>query len=127
MNPATLSSYGVVVALVSMLLGVITQAANTGKLFGKFTVSPQAMVYLLIVAPFLGGVSASLLQAGALSAASAFYAVIAGVEAVVAGAAPGLAVHAAIHAHLTVPGIAAALRKPASNDNAAAAQPGKAA
>lgn len=127
MNPAVMSSYSVVVTLIALLLGVITQVINTGKLFGQFQVPAQAMVWLLIVAPFLGGVSASLLQAGLLSSATAFSAVIAGITAVVAGSSPGIAVHLAIHAHITVPGIVAALRKPASNDNAAAAQPPKAA
>lgn len=122
----TLTPYTVTVVLITLLVAVLTQVANSGKLLGKFTVSPTAMVWLLMVLPFLAAAGTTLQAAGTLTSVSVFNAVVAGIVAVVSGATPGLAVHAALHAHLVVPKLAASFRKPPSNNNAQAA-PAKAA
>ncbi|MDE2022201.1 MAG: hypothetical protein KGI71_04825 [Patescibacteria group bacterium] len=117
MNPATLSTFSIVVPLLSLVIGVGTQAIQTGKLLGQFQLSTAAMMVLTLALPFVGGVSASLTSAGVLTTASVFYAVVAGVLDVVAGSVPGLAVHA----HFVVPAKMAALRAlcAAKTDNAA--------
>ena len=123
MTPLTdLSPYSLVVLLITLSLGVLHQLQATGKLFGQWAVPPQVVAYGLFVAPFVAGVGASLAASGALTALSAVNALVAGIEAVIAGAAPGVAVSLAMHAHVTVPKMAAALRKSPSNDNAATTQ-----
>jgi hypothetical protein len=117
-----LSPYSLVVLLISLTLGVLHQLQATGKLFGQWDVPPKAVAYVLFVLPFVAGVGTSLTSAGALTALSVVNALVAGIEAVVAGAAPGVAVSLGMHAHVTVPKMMAALRKPASNDNAAPTQ-----
>lgn len=117
----SLTPYSVTVVVLSLVVGVITQAINTGKVAGQFQVPASWMVVLGIVAPFLGALTTTLVQAGALSSVSVFDAIVAGILAVTAGAAPGVAVHLALHAHLNVPRLAASFRKPPCNDNTQAA------
>lgn len=88
-----LSTGIVVVTLLSLLAGVVTQAQQSGKFFGQFAIPSPAMVVLTLVAPFLGG-SLAYLQSVSFSGNAIFFAVVAGVSAVLAASAPGLAVHA---------------------------------
>ena len=125
-----LSGYSLLVVLATLIVGILTTAVNTGKIAGQFTVSPQALVWLHFILPMLAGFGTSLQQAGSLTTLTILNAIITGIYAIIGGASPGLVVSAAIHAHFAVPAnvalLRAALRKPPSNDNSAAA-PGKAA
>jgi hypothetical protein len=127
MNPTTLSAFSVTVTVLSLLVGILTQAVQSGKVFGQFAIPTSAMVWLTLVLPLLGGVVASLTTSGTLTTASIFYAVVQGVGDALVGATPGLAVHA----HFVVPAKLASLRalrgKPAANTNTVATEPPKAA
>ena len=127
-----LSGYSLLVVLVTLIVGILTTAVNTGKIAGQFTVSPQVLVWLHFILPMLAGFGTSLQQAGSLTTLTVLNAVITGIYAVIGGASPGLVVSAAVHAHFSVPANVAllrvALRKAPANTNAtAAAEPPKAA
>ena len=126
-----LSGYSLLVVLITLIVGVITTTINSGKVLGQFTVSAQMLVWLHFILPMIAGFGTSLQQAGTLTTLTVLNAVITGIYAVIGGASPGLVVSAAVHAHFTVPGnvaaLRAALRKPAANTNAVAAEPPKAA
>lgn len=100
-----LSTGVIVVTLLSLLAGIVTQAQQSGKLFGQFTIPASAMIVVTIAAPFLGGALAYL-QSVAFSTTALYFAAVAGVTAVLAASAPGVAVHA----HFVVPDKMAAIR-----------------
>jgi hypothetical protein len=102
----TLSPSLAIVTVISLLLGVATQIIQSGKL-------PKPWLpYATLGLTFLGGVGGYLngLSTIVLNGATAFYAVAAGITALLAGAAPGIAVHA----HIVVPAQAMAVRKTAA-------------
>lgn len=113
----TMTPLSLLVTMITLLIGVITQAINTGKVL-KWTVPASWMAWLTIVGPFLAGVSTSLGQAKDLSVGVMVNALLNGLIAVSGGAAPGVTVHLAMLAHYHVPRTVAMLRK-AANDNAA--------
>lgn len=126
MNLANLSGYSLTVVLITLLVGIITQAINSGKILGQFQVPPKVMVWITFILPMLAGFGTSLQQSGKLSVLTAINALIAGLYAVIGGTAPGFVVHAALHSHFNVPKLVAAFRAKPSNDNGNAA-PSKAA
>jgi hypothetical protein len=106
--PPTLTTATAVVTILSLLLGFLTQAIQNGKIFGQI-VTPKAWLPGLTIAwSFLSAFVAYLtsLQPFVLSATTIFYAVVAGIISMTAGAAPGMAVHA----HYVVPGQRIAMR-----------------
>jgi|ERR1700679_33557 len=109
-----LSTPVAVVMVLSLLLGVLTQAVQTGAVFGTFITPKAWLPALTIAATFLGGMVAyfSGLSPVVLDANSVFYAVAAGVSALLAGSVPGMAVHA----HYTVPRQVMAWRAAAAID-----------
>jgi hypothetical protein len=120
MNALTdLSPYSLVVLLITLTLAVLHQIQATGKLLGQWNVPPTVVAYALFVGPFVAGIGASLGDAKEFSTLSALNALIAGVRAVVIGAAPGVAVSLGMQAHVTVPQKMMAMR--AANTNAVAA------
>lgn len=106
--PPTLSTPVAVVMILSLLLGCINQIVQTGGLFGQITPPKAWLPEFTIAASFLGGVVAyfSGLSPLVLDASSIFYAVAAGVTALLTSSAPAIAVHA----HYVVPSQARALR-----------------
>ena len=92
----------------SVLLGILTQMVQTGSILGIKTVPKTWLPGLTLVATGFGGFLAYLTSQSplALNAATWFYATMAGLTALLAGAAPGIAVQA----HVVVPGHVLALR-----------------
>ncbi len=52
----------IIIALIGILLGYITQAVNTGSLFGQVTVPKPWLPYLTLAASFLGASVTSIMQ-----------------------------------------------------------------
>lgn len=121
-----LTPYAVLVTVLTLALGALTTAKNTSTFLGK-PIPANVMVWLLLVLPFVAGVTTTFVQAGSLTAVSAFNAIVAGLVAVTAGATPGAVVHLALHAHLQVPRIAASFRGPPPPSGNATTGPAKAA
>lgn len=114
MNPV-LSTPVVVVTILSLVLGFVTQGIQSGSILGVATVPKPWLPFLTIFATFLGGVVSYLTGLGSsaqLNSSTVFFAVVTGLTDLLAGSAPGLA----IHAHVVVPAKLRALR--AANDNA---------
>jgi hypothetical protein len=126
----TITPLSLAVMLVTMLLGIVHQAINTGKIV-KWQVPASWTAWLVIIGPFLAGVSASLASATAFSVDVAVNALINGLETVCSGAVPGVTVHLAVHAHYNVPKMITDMRNKArslrANDNASAEAGNKAA
>jgi hypothetical protein len=99
--PPTLSTPVAVVMILSLLLGGLTQVIQTGALFGSIVTPKAWLPALTIAATFLGGVVSYFggLSPVVLTGSSVFYAVVAGVSALLSSTVPALA----IHAHVTVP------------------------
>jgi hypothetical protein len=110
--PPTLSTPVAVVMILSLLLGALTQIIQTGSLFGTIFPPKAWLPDFTMAATFLGGVVAyfSGLSPVVINASSVFYAVAAGITALLAGSAPGIAVHS----HVVVPAQFKALRAKAS-------------
>ena len=106
--PPTLSAPVAVVMILSLVLGVLTQAIQTGTIFGSIVTPKAWLPALTIAATFLGGVVAYFggLSPVVLNGTTLFYAVAAGVAALLSGTVPGMVVHA----HFTVPRQIAAWR-----------------
>lgn len=101
----------IVVTVLSLVLGLVTQMVQTGSFLGIKTTPTTWLPYLTLAATFLGGVVTSLAGAAAINAAAVFAAVVAGIQSLLAGAAPGVA-H---FAHVTVPAqIRASRQQPAT-------------
>lgn len=107
----TLTPSMIVVTVLSLVLGLVTQMVQTGSFLGIKTTPQTWLPYLTLAATFLGGVVTSLAGAAAINAAAVFAAVVAGIQSLLAGAAPGVA-H---FAHVTVPAqIRASRQQPAA-------------
>lgn len=105
--PPTLSTPFAVMTILSLVLGALTQAVQTGSVAGFMT--PKSWLpWLTIATSFLGGAVGYLsgLSPLVLDGASIFYAVAAGVTALLSGTIPGIVVHA----HFTIPRQIAAWR-----------------
>lgn len=100
-----LSASTVVPVVLSLVLGIVTQAINSSKLFGQFTLSAKWTALLTLILPFLAGFTGVVLAQG-VTAVALFNALIAGLYNLLVGAAPGLAVHA----HFVVPSKMAEMR-----------------
>src|ERR1700730_15078983 len=97
----TLTTPTVVVTILSLLLGLGTSLIQTGSIFG-IKVDPKTWLpWVTMATTFIGGVLAYLKGQSplVLSDAVIFYSVIAGLTALMASSAPGLA----MHAHIVVP------------------------
>lgn len=102
----TLTPSMIVVTVLSLVLGIITQMIQTGSFLGIKTTPTTWLPYLTLAATFLGGVVTSLAGAASITAAAVFTAVVAGIQSLLAGAAPGVA-H---FAHVVVPQHVMAMR-----------------
>lgn len=92
MTPVTLPV--AIVIVLSLVMGVITQGVQSGNLFGWIVVPKAWLPPLTTAGTFLAGVLAYLqgLPSGwAFSGSILFYAAVAGITALLAGAAPGIA------------------------------------
>jgi hypothetical protein len=106
--PPTLSTPVAVVMILSLILGILTQAVQTGAVFGQFLTPKPWLPWLTIAMTFLGGVVAYFqsLSPVVIDASTIFYALAMGVSALLASSAPAVVVHA----HFTVPRQIAAWR-----------------
>lgn len=107
--PPTLSVSIAVAMSLSLLLGILTNAYQSGSLFGQITVPKTWLPDLTLAATFLSGVVGYLNGLGsnfALTVAVVFYAVAAGIVSLISGAAPGIA----RFAHHVAPGAIRAAR-----------------
>jgi hypothetical protein len=104
--PLELSTLTAVTTILNLLVGALTQAQQSGKILGQWSIPPGWMVAVGIVLPLASGIGAYLGTASAVNATTIFYAVAAGVTDLLASSASGVAVHA----HLVVPAKMAALR-----------------
>ena len=97
-----------IVTVLSVVLGFVTQAVQSGSFLGIATLPKTWLPDVTLFGTFLGGVVAYLAGLGSfvLSGAVVYYAVMAGLTSLLAGAAPGLAQHA----HVVVPSALKALR-----------------
>ena len=93
MNLPALTASTIVALLLPLLLGVINQLVQGGKLFGQWSIAVQWMPILTVFGSFLTGVIAYFQSvAWAITAATLVYAVGAGIASLVVGSAPGVAV-----------------------------------
>lgn len=118
MTPVTLPV--AIVIILSLVMGVITQGVQSGSIFGIATVPKAWLPPLTTVGTFLGGVLAylqGLPGSWAFSGSILFYAAVAGITALLAGAAPGIAGFA----HHVVPGQVKAAKQTAKMAAIAAA------
>ena len=104
--PLELSTLTAVTTVLNLLVGALTQAQQSGKILGQWSIPAGWMVAVGIVLPLVSGIGAYLGTASAINATTIFYAVAAGVTDLLASSASGVAVHA----HLVVPAKMAALR-----------------
>lgn len=109
---AALTPFTVTVALLTLLVSGLTSIKNAGEVLGK-PLSPTATTLLTIVAPFFTQATGVLVQAGSLSTLSLFNALVVGAGTVIVGVTTPFA----YHAHVTLPKLAAAMRRPPANDN----------
>lgn len=92
----TLSVAAIVVTVLSFLVGVTNQLAQTGKLFNQWTVPTKAGPYIVIIGSFLGGAYAYLQQQPSplvINKETIFYACAAGVGMLLIASAPGQVTH----------------------------------
>lgn len=94
-----------IVTVLSVILGFVTQAVQSGSILGIVVLPKPWLPEVTLFGSFLGGAVAYLggLGSFALSGSVVYYAVMAGLTALLAGAAPGLA----RHAHSVVPAMMA--------------------
>ena len=107
--PSPVTPAVAIVTILSVVLGFVTQGIQSGSFLGVATVPKSWLPDLTLFGTFLGGVVAYVSGLGAnfiVSGSVAYYAVMAGLTALLAGAAPGLAQHA----HVVVPNALKALR-----------------
>jgi hypothetical protein len=109
-----MSTTSVWISIASILAGFITQAVNTGSLFGMVTVPKAWLPYLSLIGTFVAGVVGSLMSTGAITSASLGPAILAGFMAL-AGTTVGVTVHQHLKAHL-------GKQTPPANDNAKKAE-----
>lgn len=99
-----MTTAAIVVAIVSVLAGLLTQVVQSGgSIFGKQIVSPAWLPELVALSTFVGGASAQLAsEPDPLSTAGVEQALLAGLLALTSGAAPGIArfAHAVVPAHV---------------------------
>lgn len=115
----TLSLPVAVVTILSLVLGYLTQAIQSGSFLGIKTVPKTWLPPLTIASTLLGGFVAYLKGQSPLDldGPTLFYATVAGLTALLAGSAPSLA----MHAHATMPAARFAMRQSApANANAVA-------
>lgn len=119
--PPTLSTPVAVVMILSLVLGCVNQIVQTGSLFGQVIVPKAWLPDFTIAASFLGGVVAYFggLSPLVLNESSIFYAVAAGVTALLASSVPAIAVHA----HYVIPSQMRAMHAALKAKNAVTAPP----
>jgi hypothetical protein len=94
-NPPPVNAPIVVTFLVSLLLGVLNSAIQTGKILTQWAFPAAWSPYFLMGATFLGGVSSYIgsLNPFVLNGSTIFYMVAAGMTMLVTGLTPGVMVH----------------------------------
>jgi hypothetical protein len=93
---APLTTLGVLVTVVSLVVGFVNQAVNQGSILGIVTTPKAWLPYLTILATFFMGAGASLSQAAGVSGSSILAAVLAGFSSLVFGAG-GIALAHGVH------------------------------
>jgi hypothetical protein len=95
--PPTLTPPVALVLVLSLVIGTLTQMIQTGSVFG-LVVTPKAWLPgLTVLVTFLGGVYAYFAGLGAafaINGTTLVYGISAGIASLIAGSAPGMAVHA---------------------------------
>jgi uncharacterized membrane protein len=106
--PPTLSTPVAVVMILSLLLGAANQIIQTGALFGAIIPPKAWMPEFVITATFLGGIVGYFtgLSPVVVNASTVFYAVAAGVSALLTSSTPALV----MHAHYVLPAQYKAMR-----------------
>jgi hypothetical protein len=109
-----MSTLSIWITILSIVAGFVSQAVNTGSLFGQVTVPKAWIPYASLLGTFIAGVSGSLVNAGSITSATVGNAVLAGFAAL-AGTTVGVTVHQHLKAHL-------GKQTPPANDNAKKAE-----
>ena len=87
-----MSTFQIVVTILSFVAGLVSQAVNTGSIFGIVTVPKAWLSYVAVFGTFLAGAAASLTQAGSVTGATVLSAFLAGLMAL-GGSMAGVTVH----------------------------------
>jgi hypothetical protein len=90
-----MSTYTVIVAILGILIGFITQAIQTGSFLSIITIPTTWLPYFSIALTFVGAFSHSLINAGSLTTTTLFNALVAALTALA-----GLTVGVTVHQHL---------------------------
>jgi hypothetical protein len=90
-----MSNMSIWISLGSLIVGFITQAVNTGSLFGVVTVPQKWLPYASLLGTFLAGFIASIGSAASVTSTTLTQAVMAGLMALT-----GTAVGVTCHQHL---------------------------
>jgi len=88
-----LSTLVVVVTLLSLAVGVVNVAVQTGKVLNQWPLPQKALPYFVTLGSFLAGAYTVLAVAPRLDAAAIFFAVVAGVQQLLVAASPGITAH----------------------------------
>ena len=94
----TLSTTTIIIALLSVLAGYVTQAINTGSFLGTVTVPKRWLPYLTLLGTFLAAAVAAIVQAPVQNGAAWFNALFAGLMALT-GHAAGATARQSLDAH----------------------------
>lgn len=90
-----MSTTTIIISLLSVLVGYVAQAVNTGSLFGVATVPQKWLPYLSLFGTFLGGFVPSIVTASPVNNAAWMTALIAGLMGLT-----GNTVGVTMHQHL---------------------------
>jgi hypothetical protein len=90
-----------IIALLSVLAGYISQAVNTGSLFGVKTLPKAWLPYLTLIGTFLAAFVASISTASTVNEAAWFAALVAGLTSLT-GTAVGVTVHQHMNATVSI-------------------------
>jgi hypothetical protein len=101
-------SIGVALMLaLNLVLGFLTQAQQSGKILGQWSIPPVEMIVIGLVFPVISGFVSFMSGPGVVfNGTSITYGIAAGLAALIAASAPGVAVHA----HFVVPAKMQAVR-----------------
>ena len=90
-----MSTLSIVVMILSLIAGFISQAVSTGALFGQIVVPKTWLPYATLIGTFLAGFIANIAKAGTLNSGNILSAVLAGFMALT-----GTAVGVTCHQHI---------------------------
>lgn len=89
----TLTTFQVVVVILSAVLGATNVFVQTGKIFNTWPVPQKVLPFLVVFGSFLGGFYSSLKDHSTIDKATLFYAFFSGFNALLFGVAPSAAAH----------------------------------